>query len=619
MSLAPDDLKALSRWLDEGLALPEAARVGWLDQLPAEAAPLAPTLRRLLSAGASRETADLLDRGPAFAPPTDASAPGESGVYSAGDVVGPYRLLRTLGAGGMGEVWLAERADGQLKRQVALKMPRIGWAPTLAERFKRERDILSSLEHPHIARLYDGGVDALGRPYMALEYVEGRPIDEFCNTRALGITERLRLLLQAADAVAFAHSRLVLHRDLKPSNILVTADGQVRLLDFGIAKLMEGGQAAETALTVIGGRALTLDYASPEQIRGEAVGTQSDVYALGVVAFELLAGQRPYRLKRGSAAELEEAITSQDLPLASTVARAPESRRRLRGDLDAILHKALKKAVAERYATVDALASDWRRFLDGGRVLARPDSPWRRLSRFAVRQRVPLMAALLALSVFVLAVGVGATAVVIVALAAGLGAALLQARRATAERDRALALAERNAAVNVFLDTLLARAARAGPLTAVQLLERSETLVENEVRGNPEHRAYVLSVLATATRSSTSRRARPHCSNARSAPRRTWPTVRCATRSRAGTPWCAASWVTWTPRSPPSRRCSRAPISRPRCAPRPRATARCWPPGRAIPPARCGMRSRPCAGAGRRACCRRGRSRCCSATWAGPT
>ena len=488
MGLGLEDLSRLSTLLDEALDLDEPAREAWLGGLDGAALRLVPMLRELLARQASKEIHDLLDRLPAFAIP----APGPA----AGDTIGPYRLLSELGAGGMGAVWLAERVDGSLRRKVALKLPHLTWAPGLAERFAREREILSRLEHPNIARLYDAGVDQGGRPYMALEYVDGQAIDVYCKERHLPIEGLLRLLLQVADAVAFAHSRLVVHRDLKPGNILVTADGQVRLLDFGIAKLMEGDRTRETALTQASGRALTLDYASPEQIRGEPIGTASDAYSLGVVAFEVLVGERPYRLQRGTAAELEEAITGQDLRLASACVKDPAAKKALRGDLDAILNKALKKQAAERYATVDALAQDWRRYLEGQRVLAQPDTALYRISRFAARRRLPLTAAALAAGLFVLAVGLGAAAVVIAALALGLGAALLLARRATAERDRAIALADRNAAVNVFLDTLLTRAARAGPLTADQLLERSERLIDNEILGNAEHRAYVLGVLA---------------------------------------------------------------------------------------------------------------------------
>ena len=424
------------------------------------------------------------------------------GLPAAGDAVGPYRLLSELGSGGMGAVWLAERADGSLKRKVALKLPHLTWAPGLAERFAREREILASLEHPHIARLYDAGVDAQGRPFMALEYVEGQPLDVYCRERALPVKARLRLLLQVAEAVAFAHGRLVLHRDLKPVNILVTAEGQVRLLDFGVAKLMQGERTAETALTQACGRALTLDYASPEQIRGAAIGTASDVYSLGVVAFELLAGARPYRLKRGSAAELEEAITAQDLPLASAVAQDAAAAKALRGDLDAILNKALKKSAAERYATIDALAQDWRRHLEGTRVLARPDSVGYRVKRLASRHRVPLEAGGLAAAAFVLALGFGATALVVAALLVGLAAALWQARRAHEQARLARQESRRAQAVQGFMvDIFRANASRqkdpvkARATTARELLDLGAVRVATSLHDAPEARAEVLKTL----------------------------------------------------------------------------------------------------------------------------
>jgi serine/threonine-protein kinase len=256
----------------------------------------------------------------------------------------------------------------------------------------RERDILATLEHPHIARLYDAGVDEHGRPWLALEHVQGKPIDVHARDQALDVKQRVRLLLQVCEAVAYAHSRLVIHRDLKPSNILVTDDGQVKLLDFGIAKLMQGDTAQATALTELGGRALTLDYASPEQVRGEALTTSSDVYSLGVVAFELLTGARPYKLKRGSAAELEEAIAVVEPPLASRMSVGQGAGRTLRGDLDAILNQALKKSMAERYRSMEALADDWQRWLSDQPVSARPDSPVYQLRKFVRRHRVQVAA-----------------------------------------------------------------------------------------------------------------------------------------------------------------------------------------------------------------------------------
>ena len=361
---------------------------------------------------------DEVETGSFSATPTE---PPRGRNAAAGDVVGSYRLISELGRGGMGAVWLAERTDGQLKRQVALKLPHLAWGGALAERLTRERDILASLEHAHIARLYDAGVDREGRPYLAMEYVEGQPIDVYCRERALPLRERIDLLLQVAAAVAHAHARLVVHRDLKPGNILVTADGQVQLLDFGIAKLMEGDRTEKTFLTELAGRALTPDYASPEQIRGEPLGTASDVYSLGAVAYELLTGTRPYRLKRGTPAELEEAITSIDAPRASEAAKEPALRRQLKGDLDAILNKALKKDSGQRYATVEAFAEDLRRHLNQQPVLAQPDRFGYRARKFVRRYRLQVAAGI----------------VVALALLAGAGVALWQAQRARAQAARA--------------------------------------------------------------------------------------------------------------------------------------------------------------------------------------
>ena len=488
--------QAFSTLLDRALELPPSERLAWLEALGAEHEPLKPALRSVLQRSAGVEAHDWLDTLPHTS--AAATAPDDSPLRP-NALVGPYRLLRELGVGGMGAVWLAERADGTLKRQVALKLPRATWTRGLAERMARERDILASLEHPNIARLYDAGTDAQGRPFLALEYVEGKPIDLYCRERALNTKARLALLLQVARAVAFAHSRLVIHRDLKPSNILVTADGQVRLLDFGIAKLMEGDRTQETQLTQLAGQALTLDYASPEQIRGEQIGTASDVYSLGVVSYELLAGAKPYKLKRPSAAQLEEAIAAIDAPLASAIATDAAAKRELKGDLDAILNQALKKNPNERYATIDALALDIESHLAGHRVVARPDSLAYRITRFARRYRIPLIAGAIALAIFALAIGVGAAMLLALVLAAGLGVTLWQAHAARRERDRALRLAERQEGVLSFLNMLITDAARGGQaLTAEQLLKRSEALIGPELESDAEVHAMVLSMISAS-------------------------------------------------------------------------------------------------------------------------
>ncbi|WP_170201072.1 serine/threonine-protein kinase, partial [Ideonella azotifigens] len=382
---------------------------------------------------------------------------------------------------------LAERADGLVQRQVALKLPRVTWGDTFAERLAREREILASLAHPHIARLYDAGVDAHGRPYLAMEYVQGEPIDAYCRHHALPLRERVALLLQVMAAVAHAHARLVVHRDLKPSNILVTSEGQASLLDFGIAKLLDGEQTQATALTEQSGRALTLDYASPEQIRGEPLGTASDIYSMAVVAYEVLADVRPYRLKRGSAAELEEVIAGAEVPSASSASTDPALRKQLRGDLDAILNHALKKSAAERYPTMEAFAQDLRRWLDGEPVQAQPDRIAYRAAKFVGRHRLQ----------------VAAGAAVVAALVAGTGISAWQAheaRRAAAEARTQTATA---AAVKTFMERVFlansgdqADPKRAREMTARALLDQGAARLEIDLRNAPEARLQLYATLA---------------------------------------------------------------------------------------------------------------------------
>ncbi|HEV7611584.1 MAG TPA: protein kinase [Steroidobacteraceae bacterium] len=301
-----------------------------------------------------------------------------------GDLVGPYRLIRLLGEGGMAEVWLAQRADGSIKREVALKLPML-WRDRedLASRFARECDILAALEHPNIARLYDAGISPDGLPYLAMEYVRGEKLIAWCDVHRPGVRERLRLVLQVLDALQYAHAHHVVHRDIKPSNILVNEAGQVRLLDFGVSKLLAHDEA-QSPLTAVYGRAMTPEYASPELARGDSVEPASDVYSLGVLLYELLTGCLPYGLKAtGSAAQLEQAIVAAEVarPSAHLAPEAAETRattqdklmRQLRGDLDAIVLKALAKAPHHRYASAAGLADDLQRYLSGQPVKARPD------------------------------------------------------------------------------------------------------------------------------------------------------------------------------------------------------------------------------------------------------
>jgi hypothetical protein len=428
MSPSPADLSTLSRLLEDALDLEPAQAQAWLAALPEAHRHLLPQLREMLAEHLSKSHAGFMSDGPKLA-----GGPVDETVARPDDIVGAYRLIREIGRGGMGAVWLAERADGSLKRHVALKLPRLAWGAGLAERMARERDIGALLEHPNIARLYDAGVDALGRPYLALEYVDGQPLDVWCEAKALGVPERLRLFLQVARAVAYAHGRLVVHRDLKPSNVLVTADGQAHLLDFGIAKLLQEAGPGDNDLTQEQGRVLTPHYASPEQIEGETITVASDVYSLGALLYELLTGCLPFHAT--SPAALEAAVLEGEPPPASSQARDKATTRALRGEIDAILGKALKRVPTHRYASVDALAQDIERHLKGDTVLARPDSALYRL-RKALRRNW---------------VSVSAAAAVLVAVLGGSGVAVLQAQRAQATRAMAEAARGESERLIVYL------------------------------------------------------------------------------------------------------------------------------------------------------------------------
>lgn len=466
---APDtDWPELDRLLDEALDLPAERRAAWLDTLPPATARHAPALRRLLDAHDRAAVSDWMS-----APPRLETVAGDPGAPSPGDAVGPYRLIEELGRGGMATVWLAERSDGQLNRRIALKLPHRSWAPGLAERMVRERDILATLEHPRIARLYDAGIDGSGRPYLALEAVSGLPIDRHCQQRALDVRARLRLVLQVAEAVSYAHGRLVIHRDLKPSNLIVSDDGQVHLLDFGIARLLDGDgiDSAPGDLTRAAGQALTPDYASPEQVAGLPLSTASDQYSLAVVAYELLCGRRPPAPRR-----TDGDVAPVDLVPASRCTADPAVRRLLRGDLDAILAQALRGDPRRRYPSVDAFAEDIGRWLRGEPVRARPDTWAYRARRFLGRHRWPVAAA----------------SVAAVALAATAAVAVWQAQRAVQERERAQDV--RDFIASLFQNADPNHGGQAG-ITARDLLQRAEARIDAELAGRPDTAAELLLVV----------------------------------------------------------------------------------------------------------------------------
>lgn len=484
---SPRTWHAISHLLDEVLDLALAARPAWLASLRSRDPHAAAAVAEWLDELAAMEAGQFLSERPA-----------EPAATLAGFEVGAYRLVEPLGQGGMGTVWLAERKDGQFDQRVAVKllnaalMDRAG-----TDRFAREAGILARLTHPSISRLLDAGVSSIGAPYLVLEYVDGAHIDADCDRRRLPLRERLYLFLDVLAPVAHAHAHLVVHRDLKPANVLVTADGHVKLLDFGIAKLLSTGP---DDVTMSGSRdaALTPAFAAPEQLTGGNVTTATDVYALGVLLYALLTGRHPSLSGAVTPAGLIDAVVHRDPPRASDAVRQPTAdgpdadalanarsttTRRLAealsGDLDTILTRALKKAPAERYASVVEFEADLRRYLRHQPIAARPDT-WRyRALKFTRRNRA--------------AVALGAVAGL--ALTGGLVGTLVQARRATAQAERAdrqaaVATAERDfarrqlqraEAINDLNAFLISDAAPGGAtFTARDLLNRARQIVERQ-------------------------------------------------------------------------------------------------------------------------------------------
>lgn len=409
------DWELFSPHLDALLELTVGEQEAYLRALEESAPEVAAQLRKLVALQRANSADGFLAR-----PVADAVARGgHEGVQC-----GAYVLDTLIGRGGMGSVWKAHRHDGRYDAVVAVKLLNTALLDRDSElRFKREGQILGRLSHPNIARLLDAGMAADGQPFLVLEYVEGQHIDRYCEQRTLSLADRVRLFVHVLDAVSHAHANLVVHRDLKPSNILVDETGRIKLLDFGIAKLLPDahGEAAATDLTVDGAQPRTPLYATPEQITGTEATTATDVYALGVVLYELLTGGRPYKLVRDSRGELEEAILSAP-PIPPSELVGPSRRREeLRGDLDTILLKALRKEPSARYATVAAFEEDLRAWLEGRPVRARPASFSYRASRFVKRNRVL----------------VGAASAVSLAVVGGAVAALWQASEARAAQARA--------------------------------------------------------------------------------------------------------------------------------------------------------------------------------------
>ena len=494
----------LSNLFDEYVELSTELREHRLEKLVTSDPALADELRALLAADESANT--MLDSDAssiaAFASTLD--------TKPADGMAGPYRLLRSIGVGGMGEVWLAERTDGAYEQQVAVKLLKRGMDTQLIlRRFLQERQILARLHHNHIVRLVDGGMSSDGRPYLVMDFVDGQPITDYAREHALDVRARAALLAKVADAVAYAHSQLIVHRDLKPTNVLVDTDGDPRVLDFGIAKLIE--EKDDAIMTGTGMRVLSPAYAAPEQVLGEVVGTSTDVFALGLMLYEIVVGALPAHRQQWSFPQFAADVSIQVAGRASSAVRAATDAhitalygngtlprqvvKQVAGDLDLIIATALQREPARRYATVTAFADDLRRWLDRRPITARADSTAYRFNRFVRRHRF----------------GVAATAVVLLALVAGLGAALWQAdkarqqaklaeqqaqradqqaQRADKEAVSARQSAERSRRVTAFLITVFTqehplRRTESGATTLAQAFDDTLERIDTEFADDP--------------------------------------------------------------------------------------------------------------------------------------
>jgi serine/threonine protein kinase len=413
-TLSPGQWQEISPYLDHALSLPEEERHAWLESFRVEKPELAEVLQQLLEEHRALADEHFLESVPVRV---------AGGLSLLDQKIGAYTLISQIGIGGMGSVWLAERNDGRFERRVAVKFLQFAMTSGVSrERFKREGKILGKLTHPHIAELMDAGVTQGGEPYLVLEYVDGRRIDQYCDLCKLGVEARIRLFLDVVSAVAHAHANLIVHRDIKPSNVFVRSDGQVKLLDFGIAKLLAGDANPDATLLTIDGRgAMTPQFAAPEQVAGGAITTATDVYALGVLLYLLLTGQHPAGQRVHSTVELVKSIVDSEPPQPSNTTTSPEGkelaekrsstpeklRRQLRGDLDTIVGKTLKKSPAERYASATALADDLWRYLKHQPISARPDTIGYRAAKFLRRNRtvVTLTATTIALVIGSLSAG----------------------------------------------------------------------------------------------------------------------------------------------------------------------------------------------------------------------
>ncbi len=485
------------RWkkIEEGVCnaseMPSGNRSAWLDQFCEGDAELRSEIESLLI---SQQPAEgFLEHSVA---PYAGALMHSDGIETLPETIGQYRVLREIGRGGMGIVYLAERED-DIKQRVAIKLVKRGLdTDEILQRFRNERQILASLNHPSIAKLFDGGITHDGRPYFVMEYIEGRPLTTYCDEHALAVEKRLHLFQRACSAVQHAHQNLIVHRDIKPSNILVTAGGDVKLLDFGVAKLLSARVDADATMTRVDQRMMTPQYASPEQIRGQRVTTATDVYSLGVVLYELLTSVKPYKVKDVSPEELSRAICETE-PTKPSEAKSSAAAggfshdnkpaataggsdlKSLRGDLDNIVLMALRKDPERRYKSVEQFSEDIKRHLNGLPVIARKDTFTYRAAKLVSRNRLAATASL----------------IVLLAIVTGLIVSIWQARVAARERNQARQEQAKAEQLNKFLQSILSAATpedRGKDAKVIDVLNDAAQRINTEFAGQPALKAQAL-------------------------------------------------------------------------------------------------------------------------------